>query len=88
MRFFAPCLVRRPVLGQIELPVDQGMAKAAGIAGEDADLAVLDPTSRPRILAADTDGVATFLQKSRLIDHQDAVGAAKRLDHIVAHKIA
>lgn len=55
MRLVAPHLVRSPVFGQIELTVDQSMTKAAGIAGEDADLAVLDPSSRPRILAADAD---------------------------------
>jgi hypothetical protein len=64
------------------------MAQPAGIAGEDADLAVLDPPGRPRRLAADADRVAALLQKSRLIDHQDAIRATKRQGHIVADKIA
>lgn len=35
--------VVRPGLGQVELPVDQGVTACGGIGGEDTDLAVLGP---------------------------------------------
>ncbi len=33
------------------LPIDQGMTETAGISGEDADLAVLNPPNRMREVA-------------------------------------
>src|SRR3954464_11585223 len=42
----APLPVVSPLLGQIQLTVDQGMTLCTGIGQENTDLAVLDPPSR------------------------------------------
>ena len=52
----------RPRLGQIERPVDKGMAVARHIAGEHTDLAIGDRASRPSILPADAARSLALLQ--------------------------
>jgi len=42
-----------PVLGQVEVPVDEGVAPGGNIGGEDTDLAVGDLARRAGILPAD-----------------------------------
>ena len=86
-----PRLPRRiagPVLRQVQATVDQGLAEAPGIGEKDADLAILDATRRPRLLACDPNRVTPLLQKARLVDHQHAVLATQRLHDIGTHLVA
>src|SRR3954469_2764607 len=69
-------------------PVDQSLPVAAGIGQEHANLTVLDPPRRARILACDPDRVLALLQEPGLVDHQHAVAIAERRDHVSADAIA
>ena len=72
-----------PALGQVQLPVHQRMPVAAGVGQEHADLAVLDPPGRARILALDAGRLGALLQEPGLIHDQHAARVAQVLDHIV-----
>lgn len=53
--------VSAPLLGQVQLAVDEGMAALGDVGEEDANLAVLDGAAGTAILLSDTSGVvATF----------------------------
>src|SRR5690606_19459589 len=84
----APVLVLGPVLGQVELPVDESMTVAAGIACKYTDLAVLDPSGGPGILTADPDRVLALLQEPGLVDHQHAALVTERVGDILAHEVS
>lgn len=68
-------VVLRPVVRQIQPPIDQRVAEAAGIAEEHADLAVLDAPRRAGILPPDADRVRSLLQKPRFIDDKPPSGS-------------
>src|SRR3954470_15337973 len=74
--------------GRAYASVDQSLPVAAGIGQEHANLAVLDPPRRARILARDPDRVLALLQEPGLVDHQHAVPIAEGLDHVSADAIA
>src|SRR5664280_3443836 len=51
-------------LGQIQCPVDEGMALARHISAEHADLAICDLARRPRILTSDSAGCLLYTSPS------------------------
>jgi hypothetical protein len=61
VRLGAAGRVAGPFLGQVQLPVHQRPALGAGVGQKDADLAVLDPTGRARVLALHPGGLAALL---------------------------
>ena len=64
--------VLSPALWQIEAAVDQGVAFGTCVAQENADLTVLNPSGRPAVLSRNPDGMLALLQKSGLVQNQDA----------------
>jgi hypothetical protein len=77
-----------PALGQVQLPVDQGMPCPAGVHQVDRDLGVLDPPSGAGVLALDPNGRRPLLEIAGLVHHQHRLGVAEVLDHIGAHVVA
>ena len=63
-----------PVLGQIQLAVDEGAALVRDIGGKHADLAVGDLARRSGVLAAHAARVLALLEKAGLVDHQHRPG--------------
>ena len=61
---------------------------AAGVAKENADLAVLDAPRRAGVLAVDAGRLGALLEKAGLIQHQDCVVITQVLDHIGPQIIA
>src|SRR5450759_436408 len=53
----------RPGLGQIQSPVDEGMAVARHISAEHADLTVRDLARRPRVLTSNATGGLALLEE-------------------------
>ena len=82
--------VRGPALGQVERPIDQRPAVAAGIGQEHADLAVLDPPRRAAVLPLHAGRLAPFLTKP-VSSSTSTPRIAQMLDHIgpqiVAHRV-
>src|SRR5215203_146858 len=88
----AALLVMSPLLGQIQLPVDESLTPKGGIGQKHPDLAVLRLAGGADVLALDPDALLTLLDEARLIDDQNTLIAfAQMLDHvaseIVAHEI-
>jgi hypothetical protein len=69
-----PGWVGAPVLGQIQLAVDEGMAGGGHIGEKDADLAVFHAPGPPAILGADAGRVTPAFGKATFIDDQDREG--------------
>ncbi len=84
----APVPVRDPGLRQVQLAVDQGPALAAGIGAEHAQLAVLHPPGRARVLPLHPGGLRPLLEEPGLVHHQHAVRRAQMPDHVGAHIVA
>ena len=63
----------RPVLRQIERPIDEGMAVTRHIGSKHADLAIGDLARRTSVLARYPARCLALLQKAGLIDHQNRV---------------
>ena len=82
-----PVRILAPVLGQVELAVDQRVALAAGVSQEHADLHILDPARRAAILPGHADGVLALLQKSSLVDDENAVRGTEMLEDVVAAEL-
>ena len=83
-----PDWVVRPGLGQIQRPVDEGMAVARHISAEHADLAVRDLARRPRVLTSDAAGGLALLQKPGLIQNKNRIRIGQGLQRIVTHDVA
>jgi hypothetical protein len=77
-----------PALGQVQLPVDQGVAGAAGIHQVDRDLGVLDPPGGAGVLALHPNCRRPLLEIPRLVHHQHRLGVAEVLHEELAHVIA
>jgi hypothetical protein len=77
-----------PALGQVETPVDEGVALGGHIGGEDADLAIGDLAGRAGVLPSDAARRLALLQKAGLVDGQHRVPLGQRLKSIVAHNVA
>jgi hypothetical protein len=67
------------------------MAARAAIRKKHADLTILDPTRRPRVLSFHTNGLRPLLEESCLVNDQDGVRIAEAFDtigpRIVANEI-
>ena len=63
-----------PVLGQIQLAVDEGMTGGGHVGEEDAHLAVFHAPSAPTILGPDARRVAAALGKAAFIQDQHGEG--------------
>src|SRR5665648_240028 len=83
-----PDWIVRPGLGQIQSPVDEGMAVARHISAEHADLAVRDLTRRPRVLTSDATGGLALLEKPGLIQNKNRILIGQGLQRIFAHDVA
>jgi len=69
--------VARPVLGQVEPAVDEGVTLGGGVGGEDADLAVGDLARRAGVLEPNAARRLALLEKAGLVDDQRGVGLAQ-----------
>ncbi len=58
-----------PVLGPIQLAIDEGAALVRDISGKHADLAVRDLAHRSGVLAPHATRALTLLEKAGLVDH-------------------
>ena len=77
-----------PDVGQIELPVDQRLAKPARISQENANLRILDAPRCPRILPGYAHRRRSLFHKAGFIHDQNAIGIAKCFGDIGADGIA
>src|SRR4051795_11064456 len=77
----AAARVARPALRQVERAVDQGVALEAGVAEEDADLAVLDPARGAGVLPLHARRLGPLLHEPGLVEHQHGAGIAEMLHH-------
>jgi hypothetical protein len=77
-----------PGLGQIQRPVDEGMAVPGYVGREDPDLAVGDLAGRARVLARDAAGALALLEEAGLVENQHGILVGQRLQRVVAHHIA
>ena len=73
--------IGEPALGQVQAPVDEGVAVGAGIAQEHPDLAVVDPPERAAVLAADARRVDPLLGEARVVEDEHAARGAELLAH-------
>jgi hypothetical protein len=76
-----------PGLGQIQCPINEGVAVPGHVGGEDPDLAVGDLAGRTRVLARHATGSLALLEKAGLVQDQHSILVGQRLQRIVAHKI-
>src|SRR5215218_3670562 len=87
----AALLVMSPLLGQIQLPVDESLTPKGGIGQKHPDLAVLRLAGGAGVLALDPGAALALLDEARLIDDEDRTLLAQMLSHIasqiVAHEI-
>jgi hypothetical protein len=72
--------IRAPVLGQIQLAVDESMGKLGDVREEDADLAVFHAPGTSAILGADASGVVSAFGKSAFIndEHREDLSGSLR----------
>lgn len=80
--------VCRPVPGQIQGPVDEGMSPERDIGGKDTDLAKGDLAGRAGVLASNATRGAALLEKAHLVQNQNGFVVGLLLEHIVANEIA
>ena len=80
--------VARPAFRKIEASIDQRLSETARVRQKNADLRILDPARRPRILPSHPDRVLALLHKTRLVDDQNTIRIAKRLNDIVPNLVA
>jgi hypothetical protein len=77
-----------PAFRQIQAPIDEAMAVARHVRGEDANLTIGDLACRSGVLPCYPTGRLSLLEKAGLIEDQHRVRIGKRFDDIVAHDIA
>ena len=77
-----------PGLGQVQRPVDEGVAVPGHVGREDPDLAVGDLAGRARVLARDAAGRLALLEEAGLVEHQHGILVGQRLQRVVAHHVA
>jgi len=66
-----------PALGQVQLPVDESVPVSAGVGQEHADLTVLDPPGRARVLPLDPGRLGALLEEPGLIHDQHRIEVAR-----------
>ena len=76
-----------PGLGQVQRPIDEGVATAGHVRREHADLAVGDLAGRARVLAGHPAGRLALLEKASLVNHQHGIRLGQGLDHVVPHEV-
>ena len=76
-----------PLLRQIELAIQQGVAQPTGIGHKDADLTTFDAAGGPAVLAGHAGRVVPFFQKAGFIDDQYGVWVPEMLQDIGAQLI-
>jgi hypothetical protein len=81
-----PDWIVRPGLGQIQSPVDEGIAMARHISAEHADLAVRDLTRRPRVLTSDATAGLALLEKPGLIQNKNRILIGQGLQRIFTRR--
>jgi hypothetical protein len=77
-----------PSLGQVQLPVDQGVPGVTDIDQVDGDLGVLDPTGVPVYWRCTPTVWVPFFEIAGLVDDQHRLGVAKALDQVGAEVVA
>ncbi len=80
--------VARPLLGQVEAAVDEGVSARGGIGEHDHGLAIADITGQPAVLEGHPDGLGALLLRLGIVDDQRRLRVAEVLDHVVAHRVA
>src|SRR5437899_4433524 len=63
-----------PVLGQIQLTIDEGMTQRGDIGKEDTNLTVFHTPGAPAILGGDTSGVASTFGKATFVNDEHREG--------------
>lgn len=81
-------MVLGPGPGQIQLPVHQGASAAAGIGGEDADLAVLGAAGGSGVLALNPGGGGALLDEAGVVDDEDPVVLAELVGDVLLQVVA
>ena len=91
-RFPASLGVGQPVLGQVEVPVEERVEILRHVAQMDRDHTVVDLARGPAVLALDAGSLVPFLGKARLVDVGDGVGVGVarhdlRLKLVASHQV-
>lgn len=80
-----------PLVGQVQFPVDESMAKGGDVGKEDADLAVLDLACGATILLFDAYRALALFGKAGFVDSHNCLQGAKVFQgertHLVAHAV-
>lgn len=76
--FFAAGGIVGPEFGQVKADVGEGGLLAAGKAGADGDLAVVDFAEPPDVLARNADGVVAFLGETGVVNDESAARASAK----------
>src|SRR5215210_3653437 len=84
----AALLVLGPLLGQIQLAVDEGLASAGSVGQKHPDLAVLPLADGACILALYPDAVPSLLDEARLVDDETTLGACQMLDDVLPQVVS
>src|SRR5829696_775542 len=84
----AALLVMSPLLGQIQLPVDESLTPKGGIGQKHPDLAVLRLAGGAGVLALDPDALLALLDEARFIDDEDRTLLTQMLTHIASEIVA
>jgi len=83
-RLAAALSVGGPGSRQVQGAIDEGMSTPRRVGQIHRDLGVLDPPGRAGVLPLHPDRVLALLQITGLVNHQDRVRLAERLDHVAA----
>src|SRR5512144_275595 len=79
--------VGRPVLGQVQPPIDQGTAAGGGIGQEDSDLAVLDLAQPAAPLAGHATGGGPLLDEAAAVQDRDRLGVGQLVADVRAQLV-
>jgi hypothetical protein len=77
-----------PGLGQVQSPVDEGVAVPGHVGREHPDLAVGDLAGRAGVLARDAAGRPALLEEAGLVLDQHGIPVGQALDRVIAHEVA
>ena len=82
-------LIFGPLLGQIQLPVDEGLSSSLGSVGyKHPHLAVLPLAEGTAILAFYPDALISLLDEARLIDEQNTLLACQVLEYVLPQVVS
>ena len=83
-----PASFRRPLLGQVQRPVEQGPPLGRRVPEEHAHLGVLDPPGRTGVLAGHPARLRPLLQEPGLVHDQHTVRLAQVLGNVAKQVVA